>query len=359
MNRLIKTTTKSFTRTRLLAMLTVFAAIFIFTGCSDDQIMAPQTIDQQQAQGESIGSSNILMDDGDKIQIVPVHPHRDYTKDSDLNGSATPQLDAAGNVIGWDVAIAGVHYESRVNYSGNIVGGQFTPAMPGLGWLHDDAELMPAYEPAFVAFSNHPYALTHQGVAGGVIDAPLGNTTWGKLLTQGPKNLDFSKFASTDFDRSAFDNDESSRETTSRTLHVMIHDPATGKVLTDKEATHLLVSRGLPVDRVGAFLMGEATADDIAFMADKDGIQVTVSASVEITVKVPPFVEVKVTGSVSLTGDMDDYAEMATKAREMARELANDLADEVKEALVKLKQLVKWIIEEIDEMIEGAWWWPF
>ncbi|MBC8425969.1 hypothetical protein H8E07_17795 [bacterium] len=359
MKRLINSTSNPFSKSHLLAMLAVLAAVFIFTGCSEEPLMGPQDVDQSQAQSESDGSSAILTTNGDKnpivpIDPVPVPPNRRFVKDTDLTGSATPQLDANNNIIGWDIAIAGIHYETPVDYTGNIVGGQFTPALPGLPWLHDDAEMLPSFETAFVFFSNDPYVLTHQGTTGGIIDAPLSNTSWGKLLARGPRNLDPNDFVPADFDRSVFDHDMTFVETKSSTQHVTVHDPATGLPLTDADAAKLLVSRGLPATRVDAFLRGQATSTDLASLADKDGIQVTVGAEVSIEISIPPFVSVTVTGSVSLTGDLDDYEELAAKARELAQKQADKLAEEVKEQLKKLKELLKWIIEQLEPS-----WWPF
>ncbi len=355
MKRFFKTTINPFTKSHLVAMLAILAAVFVFTGCSEEPLMGPADQSQTGTDIQTVQDDKNLVN---PIQPVPVPPRRNLAKDSDLNGTVLPQLDDDGGIIGWDVAITGLHYETPVNYAGNIVGGQFTPALPGLGWLHDDAEMLPAFEFAFVNFSNDPYALTHQGEGGGAIDAPIGGS-WGKALAMGPGNIDYSDLLPCRFDLADLDRDETFSDITSSTLRVTVHDPATGEALTGKEAGALLVSKGLPMDRVEAFLAGEATDEDFATMADKDGVQVTVGAEVSITVKVPPFVEVTVTGSVSLTGDMDDYADLAREARRLARELAEDLAEEVKESLKKLKELVKWIVDQIDDMLDDAWWWPF
>ena len=358
MTHLDRTTRMPFMKSHLLAMLAFAATVFIFTGCSEEPLTAPPAIDQQQASAAITGPVSAEVGDADKLTVIPVTTRNRYLKDTNLSGAVTPQLDLNGDIVGWDVAISGSHFQSPVNYNGAIVGGLFAPALPGLGWLADGAELLPAYEDAFVSFSNDPYALTHLGEGGGTIDAPLSNSSWGKLLALGPDKLNPSDFMPGDFDRSVFDRDESALVTKFSYLHVIVHDPATGKPLSDKEAAVLLENRGLAVDRVDAFLRGEATAKEIASMADKDGVQVTVGAEVSIEVSVPPFVSITVTGSVSLTGDLEDYEELAAKAEELASDLAEKLAARAEEGLKDLKKILKRIISEIEGWIDSIDWWP-
>lgn len=222
-----------------------------------------------------------------------------YLKDTSLTGVLSPTNE--GGRLTWNVNISGRHYDEVVNYSGVVDRGEFSPELPELSWLDDDAELMPSFKDGFIPMTTNPDAVDYLDDAVAVIEAPLSGTSWNQWLIHrgqrparpatpiggvpigstpigdftpaGPANpagpgQPTSPSHGPDFDTVI--------TTTNFTPHIKVRNPETGEAFNRKDALNWLSNdQNWTITEAQQLLSGTMSPEDVIRAADDAAIRGT------------------------------------------------------------------------------------